>query len=93
MILPWLSEPKNFRHGDDPAGVTVVCAEVAYWKDDEVWAASPEQLAELVMGTLEPYGFVWPNRGPSVSFPLFRDSLPNPRGLVRLYRGGAATYR
>ena len=55
-----LSEPKNFRDGDDPAGVTVVCAELACWEGDDVWTASPERLADIVMGTLEPYGFRWP---------------------------------
>ncbi|MEO6121373.1 MAG: FAD-dependent oxidoreductase [Acidimicrobiales bacterium] len=55
-----LSEPKNFRDGDDPPGVTVVCAEMACWEGDEVWTASPEALADTVMGTLERYGFRWP---------------------------------
>ncbi len=33
-----LSEPKNFREsGDDPRGVTVVCAELPCWEGDETW--------------------------------------------------------
>ena len=55
-----LSEPKNFRNGDDPAGVTVVCAELACWEGDHVWTASANELAGVVMGTLERYGFSWP---------------------------------
>ncbi|MGH9181713.1 MAG: protoporphyrinogen/coproporphyrinogen oxidase, partial [Acidimicrobiales bacterium] len=55
-----LSEPKNFRVGDDPAGVTVMCAELACWEGDDTWTAPADRLAETVMGTLEPYGFRWP---------------------------------
>lgn len=57
-----LSEPKNFRDGQgaDPADVTVVCAELACWEGDDTYTASPEALAEVVMGTLAPYGFRWP---------------------------------
>lgn len=55
-----LSEPKNFRDGDDPEGVTVVCAELACWEGDDTWRATPEQLSDTVMGSLEPFGFRWP---------------------------------
>jgi len=55
-----LSEPKNFRDGDDPGGVTVVCAELACWEGDETWSAPPERLAAIVTGTLAPYGVSWP---------------------------------
>jgi protoporphyrinogen oxidase len=55
-----LSEPKNFRDGDDPTDVTVVCAELPCWEGDETWTAEPSVLAEKVMGTLEPFGFRFP---------------------------------
>lgn len=55
-----LSEPKNFRDGDDPEGVTVVCAELACWEGDETWNATPEELAHRVIATLEPLGFAFP---------------------------------
>ncbi len=56
-----LSEPKNFREsGDDPRGVTVVCAELPCWEGDETWTAEPEALGQRVMETLEPLGFRFP---------------------------------
>lgn len=55
-----LSEPKNFRHGDDPPGVTVLCAEIPCWDTDDTWHAPAEHLAEQVMVTLAPLGFDFP---------------------------------
>lgn len=55
-----LSEPKNFRDGDDPAGLTVLCAEVPCWKGDNTWDASAEDLGQEVLGTLAPLGFQFP---------------------------------
>jgi protoporphyrinogen oxidase len=55
-----LSEPKNFRDADDPAGVTVVCAEVACWEGDGTWQASDEELGRQVVDTLAPLGFEFP---------------------------------
>jgi protoporphyrinogen oxidase len=55
-----LSEPKNFRDADDPAGVTVVCAELACWEGDEIWTASEEELGRRVVDTLTPLGFAFP---------------------------------
>jgi protoporphyrinogen oxidase len=53
-----LSEPKNFRMSpDDPDDVTVVCAEVPCWFDDETWCASDEELRDRVVSTLAPLGF------------------------------------
>lgn len=56
-----LSEPKNFRDGYDPAGVTVLCAEVPCWTGDDTWNASAEDLAQQVLGTLAPLGFAFPS--------------------------------
>ena len=55
-----MSEPKNFRDGDDPAGVTVLCAELPCWVGDDTWNASADELAERVMSTLTPLGFDFP---------------------------------
>lgn len=55
-----LSEPKNFRDADDPAGVTVVCAELACWEGDEIWTATPDELGHRVVDTLTPLGFRFP---------------------------------
>lgn len=46
--------------GGDPDGVTVVCAELACWEGDGIWNATPEELADLVIATLEPLGFTFP---------------------------------
>jgi protoporphyrinogen oxidase len=43
-----LSEPKNYRDGPDPAGQTVLCAEVPTTPGDALWRASAEELAALV---------------------------------------------
>jgi protoporphyrinogen oxidase len=56
-----LSEPKNFRvSAADPSGVTVLCAELPCWEGDDTWNASADELAQRVMGTLEPLGFEFP---------------------------------
>lgn len=44
-----LSEPKNYRDGPDPAGVTVLCAELPASPGDEVWAADAPDLAQRVV--------------------------------------------
>jgi protoporphyrinogen oxidase len=48
-----LSEPKNYRDsGDDPAGTTVLCAEVPCWEGDDLWTASDAALGQVVVDTL-----------------------------------------
>ena len=47
-----LSEPKNYRDGDDPVGHTVLCAEIACWRGDPVWNASDADLAAMVVDDL-----------------------------------------
>lgn len=76
-----LSEPKNFRSGDDPSGVTVVCAELPCWEGDETWTASADELAQRVIGTLTPLGFRFP--------PLVRAEV---RRLPRCYPVYTGTY-
>tara|TARA_B100000965_G_scaffold279804_1_gene237664 strand:- start:3665 stop:5041 length:1377 start_codon:yes stop_codon:yes gene_type:complete len=51
-----LSEPKNYRDGTDPEGVTVLCAEIPCWCDDDVWNSSDQQIGELVMADLVKLG-------------------------------------
>lgn len=55
-----LSEPKNYRDGADPDGVTVLCAELPCWENDATWLAAPDVVAETVMSTVAPLGFDWP---------------------------------
>ena len=49
-----VSEPRNYRDGDDPAGVTVLCAEIPCDPGGALFAASDEELGRLaVEGLLE----------------------------------------
>ena len=51
-----VSEPKNYRAGDDPGGRTVLCAEIPCGRDDELWGGSNARLAEVVRAGLEDAG-------------------------------------
>lgn len=51
-----ISEPKNYRDGDDPAGRTVLCAEIPCDVGDERWHTTDADLAALVIDTLETAG-------------------------------------
>ncbi|MEX2100425.1 MAG: FAD-dependent oxidoreductase, partial [Acidimicrobiia bacterium] len=51
-----LSEPKNYRDGDDPAGRTVLCAELPCALGDEHWTATEAELGALVARGLPAVG-------------------------------------
>ena len=51
-----LSEPKNYRDGIDPEGLTVLCAEIPCWCDDDVWNSSDQKIGDLVMADLVKLG-------------------------------------
>ncbi len=51
-----LSEPKNYRDGPDPAGTTVLCAEVPCDVGDTVWTADDESLGALVVDGMDRLG-------------------------------------
>ena len=51
-----LSEPKNYRDGPDPAGRTVLCAEVPATVGDACWAASDDALAQIVLDGMDRLG-------------------------------------
>lgn len=51
-----LSEPKNYRDGNDPEGVTVLCAEIPCWVGDTVWNSSDNELSAMVVADLEKLG-------------------------------------
>jgi protoporphyrinogen oxidase len=44
-----LSEPKNYRDGPDPAGTTVLCAEVPCTVGDRTWCTGPDDLRARVV--------------------------------------------
>ena len=51
-----VSEPKNYRDGDDPPGRTVLCAEIPCDSGDPLWAAGDAELGRLVAGDLPRVG-------------------------------------
>jgi len=51
-IAARVSEPKNYRDGDDPAGQTVLCAEIACDVGDAVWNGEALLLAQRVLDEL-----------------------------------------
>ena len=55
-----VSEPKNYRDGDDPAGRTVLCAELPCDAGDSTWTASDEDVGELVCDGLAAQGLPRP---------------------------------
>jgi protoporphyrinogen oxidase len=51
-----VSEPKNYRDGDDPPNRTVLCAEVPCDTSDPLWDASNEELSGIVIQGLRDSG-------------------------------------
>ena len=51
-----VSEPTNYRDGDDPPGRTVLCAELPCARDGELWRSSEEALGRLVQAALRDRG-------------------------------------
>jgi protoporphyrinogen oxidase len=47
-----ISEPANYRDGDDPSDHTVLCAEIPCFAGDEIWCAGEDALVSLVVETL-----------------------------------------
>lgn len=83
-----LSEPKNYRDGDDPPGQTVLCAEIPCWPGDELWQASSDSIGEMVAGDLERVGLGVPEpwrvevrRLPSV-YPVYETATGEARATV-----------
>jgi protoporphyrinogen oxidase len=51
-----ISEPKNYRDGDDPPGRTVLCAEIPCAAGDELWSEPDAALGRLVQEALSLMG-------------------------------------
>jgi protoporphyrinogen oxidase len=79
-----VSEPANYRDGDDPPGRTVLCAELPCSRDGALWRAGNDRLAGLVRATLTDRGL--PDPGPVRRVAVRR--LPN---VYPVYRVGYAT--
>ena len=83
-----LSEPKNYRDGDDPPGQTVLCAEIPCWPGDELWNSPDRSIGELVARDLERVGLAVPElwqvevrRLPSV-YPVYETAAAGERATV-----------
>ncbi len=83
-----VSEPKNYRDGDDPTDRTVLCAELACWPGDDTWSASDRELADRVTADLTRAGLPDPGatevavrRLPSV-YPVYERSTVEARTTV-----------
>ena len=55
-----ISEPKNYRDGDDPPGRTVLCAEIPCDSGSPAWTATDDELAATVLGALRGSGLPEP---------------------------------
>ena len=84
-----LSEPKNYRDGDDPADRTVLCAEIPCWRDDELWNSSNRRLGDIAAADLVSVGLPAPSpvavevrRLPSV-YPVYETASADARATVR----------
>lgn len=89
-----LSEPKNYRDGDDPPGRTVLCAEVACWREDEIWNDPAASLGERVRADLVRAGLPDPTpeqvdvvRLPNV-YPVYERDTRDARAVVDSWAGG-----
>ncbi len=87
-VVARLSEPKNYRDGDDPPGRTVLCAEIACWPGDELWQRPADQLGELVAADMARVGLEIPaleavevRRLPAV-YPVYETSSMGDRATV-----------
>jgi protoporphyrinogen oxidase len=83
-----LSEPKNYRDGDDPDDVTVLCAEVPCWPEDKIWTASDAELGDRIVEDLARAGL--PDPGPvqvearrlRAVYPVYEHSTTQARTVV-----------
>ena len=55
-VMTRMSEPKNYSARKEPAGRTVLCAEIPCAVDDEYWKMSDEELGRVVAADLETVG-------------------------------------
>ncbi len=89
-----VSEPKNYRDGDDPPGHTVLCAEIPCDPGDEIWRASPDELGRLVADGLVEAGLPHPRpaevevRRLENAYPILRAGFEGP--LAALDRWASA---
>jgi protoporphyrinogen oxidase len=83
-----ISEPANYRDGDDPPERTVLCAEIPCTRGDALWDEPDHALGELVADTLRRVGLPEPKvravhvrRLPNV-YPVYRVGYARPLGAL-----------
>ena len=79
-----LSEPRNYRDGDDPPGRTVLCAELPCDPGDDLWGASDAELGDAVAEAMAEAGLPDPApvavaaRRLSHAYPVMRAGFERP---------------
>lgn len=87
-----LSESKNYRSANDPAGQTVLCAEVPCWVDDELWTSTDEDLGALVADELirsglpDPQHLATETRRQARVYPTYERAHAGARSMVDRWR-------
>lgn len=79
-----ISEPRNYREGGDPDGVTVLCAEIPCDEGDALWSADDAALARIVVDALAECGL--PDPAPRAAevarlrhaYPILRAGFTHP---------------
>jgi protoporphyrinogen oxidase len=84
-----LSENKNYMASDEPAGRTVLCAELPCMRGDDVWNRSDAEFGELLAADLERSGLPLPAAPTRVrtqrlpqAYPIYLDGYEVPFGKL-----------
>lgn len=84
-----LSEPKNYFGAGVPSGTTVLCGEYPCAVDDEIWCASDDALAELMLRDMTTAGIPAPARPIGVTvkrlrqaYPIYTEGYEKPFGVL-----------
>ncbi len=84
-----LSEPKNYAARSEPAGTTILCAELPCMRDDAVWNTSDAELGSLVVRDLEHSGLTLPAAPTAVTtqrlpqaYPIYLEGYEEPFGVL-----------
>jgi protoporphyrinogen oxidase len=79
VSLTRLSEPKNYADLSEPAGKTVLCAELPCDRGDEIWESSSEDLGRRIAADLDKAGIPLPTAPERVevrklaqAYPIYR---------------------
>ncbi|NUQ10958.1 MAG: FAD-dependent oxidoreductase [Gemmatimonadaceae bacterium] len=87
VAMTRLSEPKNYSGTDEPAGSTVLCAEIPCATTDPLWSMADDAMGQLVAEDMARAGLTLP-RAPSAvltrrlaqAYPIYRRGYEGPFG-------------